>query len=182
MKFWSIFIFIIGCVLIWSLRYITELEPSLILTYEGLWASISGVILTLWQVVQLKDTTKATKEAVKATRKQMDLILSVSDVSKHVANLRFVKEYLTSDKIEMARLRLGDVKDFMSKIGYIDDLDYDNYTYKRLINSLEANLNSIEQEMNKTQLIDKNVFCKDLEKVASFLMDVENKLKSRKYE
>lgn len=182
MKFWSVFIFIIGCILIWMLKYISMLDTSQILTYEGLWASIFGVILTLWQVMQLKDTAKATKEAVKATRKQMDLILSVSDVSKHVANLRFVKEYMTNDKTEMARLRLGDVKDFMSKIGYIDDLEYDINTYKRLINSLEANLNSIELEINKTQLIDKNVFCKDLEKVASFLMDIENKLKSRKYE
>lgn len=105
--------------------------------------------------------------------------MSVAQVAKNTSELRYVKECVTNGKMELARLRLGDVKDFMSAIGFIDDLDYDKSIYKKLVNTLESNLNSLEQEINKTQSLDKNVFSKDIEKVVSFLMEVENKLKSK---
>lgn len=179
MKFWGWGIFIIGIVVIVWVSYCNEIVFKDLITYEGLWVSVYGVILTLIQVLQLKKTTEATEEAVIATRKQMDLILSISDISKHVVNLRFVKECVTNGKMELARLRLSDVKDFMSKIGYITDLTYDKNTYKRLVNSIEANMNSLEIEINSNQPVDRNVLSKDLESVASFLIDVENKLKSK---
>lgn len=151
-----------------------------ILTYGGLWTSIYGLFLTFLQLMKLQKTTDATADAVKATREKMDLMLSISDISKHVVNLRFVKECVTNSKMELARLRLGDVKDFINKIGYIEGLKYDAQTYKWLINSLESNINSLEQEINKTQKVDKDILAKDLERVASFLMQIEYELKSKK--
>lgn len=175
----SVIILLASVAIIIVLGMVTNMDMSLILTYEGLWISIFGVILTLIQVMKIKKTTDVTEEAVKSTRKQMNLVLSVSDTAKHVANIRFIKECITNDKLELARIRLSDVKDFMGRIGYIDDLEYDKSKYKKLINSLEANLNSIEQKINANQEVDKLVFCKDIERVATFLIDVENNLKSR---
>lgn len=175
----SVIILLASVAIIIVLGMVTNMDMSLILTYEGLWISIFGVILTLIQVMKIKKTTDATEEAVISTRKQMNLVLSVSDTAKHVANIRFIKECITNDKLELARIRLSDVKDFMGRIGYIDDLEYDKSKYKKLINSLEANLNSIEQKINANQEVDKLVFCKDIERVATFLIDVENNLKSR---
>lgn len=169
---------IVGLVIVF-IGYVINLDVTLIVTYVGLFVSVYGVILTLLQVMKIKKTTDATEEAVISTRKQMNLVLSVSDTAKHVANIRFIKECITNDKLELARIRLSDVKDFMGRIGYIDDLEYDKSKYKKLINSLEANLNSIEQKINANQEVDKLVFCKDIERVATFLIDVENNLKSR---
>lgn len=175
----SIVFLIVGCLLIIYVGKIIILGLPITLTYLGLWISIYGVILTLVQVMKLKKITEATEEAIKTTRKQVNLILSVSDTAKHVANIRFIKEYITNDKVEMARLRLSDVKDFMSRIGYITDLEYDKNKYKKLINTLEANLNSLELDINRSQKLDKNIICTELEKVASFLTDIENNLKSK---
>ena len=149
------------------------------MTYEGLWVSFYGVAMTFFQVLKLKDTAAATEIAVQETRKQMKLVLSVAQIAKNISDLRYVKECVTNDKLELARLRLGDIKDFMSEIGYIDGLDYDKNSYRKLVITLEGNLHSIEQDINGTQFIDKNVFSKELERVVSFLMEVENKLKSK---
>lgn len=172
--------FFIGIVFIAAVSNKFDVTINDIVTYEGLWVSVYGVFITLVQIMKVKKTTEATDLAIKDTRAKMDLILSVAEVSKHVVNLRFIKECVTNNKMELARLRLGDVKDFMSKIGYIEDLRYDKSSYKRLINSLELNINSLEQEINQTQKVDKNVFAKDIESVATFLIEVENKLKSQK--
>ena len=180
MKFVFGFFFFIGITLIAVISNKFGVAINDILTYEGLWVSVYGVFITLVQILKVKKTTEATDQAIKDTRAKMDLILSVAEVSKHVVNLRFIKECVTNNKMELARLRLGDVKDFMSKIGYIEDLRYDKSSYKRLINSLEININSLEQEINQTQKVDKNVFAKDIESVATFLIEVENKLKSQK--
>lgn len=179
MKLLSVGIFVLGLIVIGVSSHRIGMAISDIVTYAGLWTSIYGVILTFVQIMKIQRTTEATAKAIKDTRAQMDLVLSVSDVSKHVVNLRFIKECVTNNKMELARLRLGDVKDFMTKIGYIEDLKYDKHTYKRLINSLESNINSLEQDINNTQKVDKNIFAKDLESVVSFLMEVENKLKSK---
>ena len=172
---WSILAFLIGAIVIG----VFGVKENAVFTYEGLWISVYGVLLTFIQVSRVKKTTEATEEAIKTTRTHMDHLLSISDISKHVAYLRFVKECVTNDKMEMARLRLGDIKDFMTKIGYIRDLDIDQYKHGRLINTLEANLNCLDQDINQTQKVDKVVFCNDLEKVASFLMSIENELKAK---
>lgn len=79
-------------------------------TYEGLWISVYGVILTFIQVSRVKKTTEATEEAIKSTRTHVDHVLSISDISKHVAYLRFVKECITNDKMILDRLLRKDKK------------------------------------------------------------------------
>ena len=172
-------VFLVGIIIIWFASNQFEVSTPDKLTYEGLWVSFYGVALTFFQVLKLKGTAAATERAINETKTQMKLVLSVAQVAKNTSELRYVKECVTNGKMELARLRLGDVKDFMSAIGFIDDIDYDKSIYKKLVNTLESNLNSLEQEINKTQSLDKNVFSKDIEKVVSFLMEVENKLKSK---
>lgn len=113
------------------------------------------------------------------TKTQMKLILSVAHIAKNVAELRYVKECITNDKMELARIRLGDVKDFISEIGYIEGLCFDRVVYRKLVNSIDANLYSLEQTIHGTQKVDKDVFSRDIEKVVTFLIDIENKLKSK---
>lgn len=181
MKFWFLYLalFILGSILIAWLSFNAGDELSIILTYEGLWVSTYGVGLTFIQVIKLKKTTDATNDAVNETKTQMRLVLSVSHIAKNVAELRYVKECITNDKMELARLRLSDVKDFISEVGYIDGLNFDKSVYKKLVNSIDANLNSLEQTINDTQKVDKDVFSRDIEKVVTFLIDIENKLKSK---
>lgn len=181
MKFWFFYLilFITGCALIAWVSFSAGDELSIVLTYEGVWISAFGVVLTFIQVMQLKKTTEATEIAVNETKTQMKLILSVAHIAKNVAELRYVKECITNDKMELARIRLGDVKDFISEIGYIEGLCFDRVVYRKLVNSIDANLYSLEQTIHGTQKVDKDVFSRDIEKVVTFLIDIENKLKSK---
>lgn len=181
MKYWPIylFVFIAGCVIIALVSCNVGVTQSVVLTYEGLWVSAFGVVLTFIQVIKLKKTTEATELAVIETKAQMKLIISVAHIAKNVAELRYVKECITNGKMELARLRLGDIKDFISEIGYIDGLNFDRTNYKKLVNSIDANLYSLEQTINGTHNVDKDVFSRDIEKVVTFLIDIENKLKSK---
>lgn len=178
MGFWTIFILIILSAIIIGIGILFHVGFWGIFTIEGLLFSVYGVVLTLIQVMHLQKITKATETAVKETRGHIKLVLSVAQTAKNVSDLRYVKECITNDKFELARLKLGDVKDFLSEIGYIEGLTYDKSLYKKLVNSMESNMYSLEQAIHGTQLVDKNIFCKDVERVVAFLIDVENKLKS----
>lgn len=148
-----------------------------IVTYEGLFTSVYGVILTFIQVWKLKSTADATNKAVEDTANKIDQMLSIAEASKYVTHLRSVKEYVTNGKLELARLRMHDIKDFMNHIAFIKNISYNKQTYKNLLGVLDSNLHSIDQALHAKSQIDIVVFDEDIERVVSFLSNIENQLK-----
>ena len=147
-------------------------------TLLGFYVSIYGLAVALWQIIALQNITISTQFAVKQTREKVEQILSISDLAKIVTIIRIIEEYINSEKYELAKLRLCDVKDFMMRVEFIGKIEFDKDDFGRLKKRVEIGLNNIDKQMSNRGRLDKIVFCQDMEEIASMLSRLENQLKS----
>ena len=117
----------------------------------------------------LQNITKSTQSAVAQTREKVEQILSISDIAKIVTTIRIIEEYINSEKYELAKLRLCDVKDFMMRVEFIGKIELDIEEFGRLKKRVEIDLNSIDKQMSNKAKLDKIIFCQDMEEIASML-------------
>lgn len=169
-------------VIIWLYYKYTSQEQQTIFnlaTLLGFYVSIYGLVVTLWQIIALQNITKSTQSAVAQTREKIEQILSISDIAKIVTTIRLIEEYINSEKYELAKLRLCDVKDFMMRVEFIGKIELDIEEFGRLKKRVEIDLNSIDKQLSNKARLDKIIFCQDMEEIASMLSRIENQLKSK---
>ena len=130
-------------------------------TLLGFYVSIYGLAVALWQIIALQNITISTQFAVKQTI------------------TRIIEEYINSEKYELAKLRLCDVKDFMMRVEFIGKIEFDKDDFGRLKKRVEIGLNNLDKQMSNRGKLDKVIFCQDMEEIASMLSRLENQLKSK---
>ena len=86
---------------------------------------------------------------------------------------------INSEKYELAKLRLCDVKDFMMRVEFIGKIEFDKDDFGRLKKRVEIGLNNLDKQMSNRGKLDKVIFCQDMEEIASMLSRLENQLKSK---
>lgn len=150
-----------------------------LVTLIGGYISAYGLFVTILQIFALQNITQSTQTAVKETRERVEQILSVADLAKTVAILRIIEEYVNNDKYELAKLRLCDVKDVMMRIEFIEKINLDKEEFNKLRNRVEIGLNNLDKQIGDKCAIEKDVFCKDMEEVATMLGRLESQLKSK---
>lgn len=162
-------------------KYIPQEQRTIfnLATLLGFYVSIYGLAVALWQIIALQNITISTQLAVTQTREKVEQILSISDLAKIVTILRIIEEYINSEKYELAKLRLCDVKDFMMRVEFIGNIEFDKDNFRRLKKRVEIGLNSIDKHISNKGKLDKIVFCQDMEEIASMLSQLENQLKSK---
>lgn len=162
-------------------KYIPQEQQTIfnLATLLGLYVSIYGLAVALWQIIALQNITISTQLAVAQTREKVEQILSISDLAKIVATIRIIEEYINSEKYELAKLRLCDVKDFMMRVEFIGKIEYDKDNFGRLKKRVEIGLNNLDKQMSNKGKLDKVIFCQDMEEIASMLSRLENQLKSK---
>lgn len=67
----------------------------------------------------------------------------------------------------------------MTRIEYIKDLDYNTEAFKKLRKRIEINLSNLDKQINNNIVINKIIFCSDMEEIASMLSKLENQLKTK---
>lgn len=162
-------------------KYIPQEQQTIfnLATLLGFYVSIYGLAVALWQIIALQNITKSTQLAVAETREKVEQILSISDLAKTVTIIRIIEEYINSEKYELAKLRLCDVKDFMTRVEFIEKIEFDKDDFGRLKKRVEIGLNNLDKQMGGKGRLDKVVFCQDMEEIASMLSRLENQLKSK---
>lgn len=140
--------------------------------------SLVALLITLCQIIKTKSVVEQTKDAVSLARKQIDTVLTVSDMSKIAEYVRFINRCLLDEKYEIAHLRLCDVKDFMVTVPSMTNVQYNSKDYKRLYDLVESDLDYINQRILNMVDIDTVTISKDLESVVSFVNSLASKIKS----
>ena len=148
-------------------------------TLLGFYVSIYGLAVALWQIFALQNQAEQAQKTITETRTKIDHILSLSDCAKSIGTIRTIKENINNGKYELAMLRLCEVKDFMMRIKYVSNITYNEEELSRLINMTILHLNNLNKQINKIKDIDKIVFCRDLENIASVLINLEYQLKNK---
>lgn len=162
-------------------KYIPQEQQTIfnLATLLGFYVSIYGLAVALWQIFALQNITISTQLTVKQTREKMEQILSISDLSKIVTIVRVIEEYINSEKYELAKLRLCDVKDFMMRVEFIGKIEFDIEKFEQLKKRVEIGLNNLDNQISNKRELDKVIFCQDMEEIASMLSRIENQLKSK---
>ena len=137
-----------------------------------------ALLITLCQIIKTKSVVEQTKDAVSLARKQIDTVLTVSDMSKIAEYVRFINRCLLDEKYEIAHLRLCDVKDFMVTVPSMTNVQYNSKDYKRLYDLVESDLDYINQRILNMVDIDTVTISKDLESVVSFVNSLASRIKS----
>ena len=176
-----IFFILLGLIIRLYYKCIPQEQQTIfnLATLLGLYVSIYGLAVALWQIIALQNITISTQLAVTQTREKVEQILSISDLAKIVATIRIIEEYINSEKYELAKLRLCDVKDFMMRVEFIGKIEYDKDNFGRLKKLVEIGLNNLDKQMSSKGKLDKVIFCQDMEEIASMLSRLENQLKSK---
>lgn len=182
-KIWVGLIFLVLLALIiWLYHIYTMGDQRTIFnlaTLLGFYVSIYGLAVALWQIFALQNQAEQVQKTITETRTKIDHILSLSDCAKSIGTIRTIKENINNGKYELAMLRLCEVKDFMMRIKYVSNITYNEEELNKLINMTILHLNNLNKQINKIKDIDKIVFCRDLENIASVLINLEYQLKNK---
>lgn len=179
--FGLLFVFLLGIIIWLYHKYAPEEQKTIfnLATLLGSYISAYGLVVAIYQIFALQTITQSTQIAVKETKQKVEQILSIADLSKIVTTLRVIEEYINSDKYELAKLRLCDVKDFMARVEFIESIKFDKEKFEQLQKRVEIGLRNLDKQISRKNNLDKIVFCQDMEETASMLSRLENQLKSK---
>lgn len=99
-----LFIIIFGLIIGLYGKYTPDYQKNIfnLSTLIGGYISAYGLFVAILQIFALQAITQSTQTAVKETKEKVEQILSISDLAKIVANIRFIEECINSDKYELA--------------------------------------------------------------------------------
>lgn len=137
-----------------------------VISILGVYSSVFALVVTLYQVMSIKQISEQTKEKI-------NNVLSVSDCTKYATLVRTVQDDIRCSRYELALYKLQQVKDYLlrfkSNYPKIDDDTYKEM-FKKLgyhITTLSTNgIGDQSMPLNTSKLI------KDLEALSAFMTTI----------
>lgn len=104
----------LGILITWyTIRYILEEKDRItvnIISICGTAASFFGLAIAFIQIIALKEITELTQSTIKQTKDKLIIGISISDVSDALNVIHEIDNYIGSQKYEIARLKIMDLK------------------------------------------------------------------------
>lgn len=150
--------------------------------------SICGIVITLWQLYLVKQTTKEynnqVKQEVANAQKKIKLGLMISTIEN---TIRFVSEatrYVQNNQFELALIRMEDGEILISEINTTYDflLKDNKKSFMSNYMKYKESLFSIRKNLATPQQIAKNVVIDTLSKMKAALIDINSNIKKSLYE
>ena len=182
-RFWSIFFFVGGTFIIVLIFINLESSQKTVanaFTLFGTYLSLYGILIAYLQIQSIKETSEKTKRAVEESSNRINQILSVSDLSKSNKVIQEIQYFLQNDKVELALLRMKDLKAILIQIKFNEDLiEYtENNLYNQNITDLGADINNLHDQITGAKKgINFSKVNQNLERLSTILAELENKLK-----
>lgn len=150
------------------------------LSLFGTGASLYGIWLAFLSIQSIKETTESTNIAIKTSLIRVNQLLSVSDISKAAKIVQEIQTSLLSEKLEVALIRMKDLKHILIQIKYNQNLE--EFTSKALyqenIKTISIDINNLSDFLlRKKTGVNFSKINQNLEEFSTVLVDFENKLK-----
>jgi len=181
----TVIAFIVGLsiVVIFFFKIIAIGEQTIInfLSVLGTYVSIFGLVVAYIQISSVKRIAKLTEEKVQETKEKMNLILSVSDISKAIKVAEEAQIFLKHESYQSAFLRLKDLKSVIIQASMIPTLNQFSSTddYLGLKSKLFDDINNLSDFISgHKKKINFSIINSDLEQISSILIEFENHLKA----
>jgi len=174
--------FLVGALSIIVATQLNASDRTLInyVTIFGTALSFIGLILTFIQVRSVKETSELTKQEVTSTIEKLNLILTVSDVSKASQIIEIVQGYLRDNKFELAYFKMKDLKGFLIQIKHLKDLPsyIEINQFDQSLQNFNIDLTSINTSItNVGKSINRNAIINNLENLSTILSTLTNTVK-----
>ena len=106
-----LFIIIFGLIIGLYGKYTPDYQKNIfnLSTLIGGYISAYGLFVAILQIFALQAITQSTQTAVKETKEKVEQILSISDLAKIVANIRFIEECMTGSNLGKPSLQFSNV-------------------------------------------------------------------------
>lgn len=157
-------------------------EQTLINMYSiiGTYASIFGLAITLIQVVAVKEIAKITSQTINETKNRIQIGISIADVSEAAKLIQEVDSYLGTNRFEIARIRITDLRDKLiqfksnesfKKIVKLEEID-------EIISFLNLHLANLYEQIYSEENITYNSkeLSSELQKIGTYLQDFKNNI------
>lgn len=174
--------FIGGLIIVSFLFFFFEEEKKVInyISYFGTYLSLFALVITIQQILTLKDITLDTQKKIDEALDKTFKTLTISKISKSIQIIKEIQGYLKDEKFEAAMIRINDLKNFLIHIKQIksieDHIDIESYGIHLSDISIEST--NLDQQIYGTgRNINKKLLITKLSKVENFLVEIEGKLK-----
>lgn len=119
-------------------------------TLFGTYFSLYGLLIAYLQIKSIKETSKETQKAVNESTIRINQVLSISELSKSNKIIQEIQTSLQNDKLELALIRMKDLKSILIQIKYNEDLlEYTNaQLYNQNITELGGDINNLHDQIN----------------------------------
>jgi hypothetical protein len=171
---------LVVCLFLVGKLYESGRDAYSIISAVGSTASFFALFIAILQIIYLRRVSLAIKEAVDETKRKLVVAISLSDVARATKLIEEVQSHAGSQKYEVARLRLQDLRALLVQFGRAESLkeiraaeEYEQHLID--VNIDISNLYSVMIGKRKNFKVLK--MNENLEGIATILMKFENFLK-----
>ena len=155
------------------------------LSLIGNLASIVGIIFAIYQILKIKSNSELTKIAVEDTRRDIERIFSIADLTKSNEAIKLIQDSIATAKYEIALLRLQELKLMIIEFKEIPLLDVGDFKHRisGLIIKLGVDIISLHNCVISTDSrFRPEIVLEHLEATSEMLTEIKSKLKYSHYE
>lgn len=179
----TLFVIVLSIIVIYVISQ--DLCPSYgdYISGVGSVASLYGVIITLWQVSQVKKVAIAASDAVDKKLEEIDSFMEFADVKRHIEICKSIIIYLTNEEYEAAIIKIDLLREALVNLRLSKDLqgaDVDTATSHIL--NLATDSQSIRKHIVGTAQLDVDLVFSHISNVCNFLEDISSKIKRINYD
>lgn len=157
-------------------------SPGDYISGVGSVASLYGIIITLWQVSQVKKVATAASEAVDRKLEEIDSFVAFADVKRHIEICNSINMYLIAKEYEAAAIKIEQLREVLVNLRQSKELlDTDMKSASSYILNLGTDLQSIRKHLAGTAELDSDVLFTHISDVCNFLEEMSLKIKKYNY-
>lgn len=146
-------------------------------------ASLYGIIITLWQVSQVKKVATAASEAVDRKLEEIDSFMAFADVKRHIEICSSINMYLVAGEYEAAAIKIEHLREVLVSLRQSKELqDNDSKSVSSHILNLGTDLQSIRKHLVGTAKLNSDVLFTHISDVCNFLEEVSSIIKKENYD
>ncbi len=175
-----ILIGLIGVFVIISSLQAEEKSIVNIVNIVGTVFSIVAFIIAIIQLNSIKKISIITNSTIEETKNKLKNSFSISDVSRGIKIIQEIQNYMSTDKYELARMRLQDLKPILiqleQSVEFVSIFDSKD-SYENSVLEIEVNISNFYDVIQGKRKINIGKLKLTLEKLSSVLIKYEQKLK-----
>ena len=178
-----ILVIILSLIVIYVISQDVCPSPGDYISGVGSVASLYGIIITLWQISQVKKVATAASEAVDRKLEQIDSFMAFADIKRHIEICNSINMYLIAEEYEAAAIKIEQLREVLVNLKQSRELqDNDFKSASSHILNLGTDLQSIRKYLVRTAKLDSDVLFTHISDVCNFLEEVSSKIKKVNYD